>query len=136
MVRPGGGVSAWVYGRENNEWILKWINPVRERLTSRLPALLLRSLAQVIAIVLRMLLRLLYRKYGSRLPYREYMQFLQQFGYRELVLIVYDHLKPQLTEYISRHEFDSWFEENRLQDVVISSRAGNSWRGFGVLPAR
>src|SRR3989442_2166072 len=34
-VKPGGHLSAWVYGAENNEWITRWVNPVRAR-TSRL----------------------------------------------------------------------------------------------------
>lgn len=135
-VRPGGGVSAWVYGRENNEWILKWVNPVREHISSRLPNFVLLCVAQAIGIVLWLVLKVLYGQFGSRLPYGEYMQFLQQFSYRDLTLIAHDHLVPELAEYLSRHEFEAWFTENRLQDVVISSRTGNSWRGFGVLPFR
>ena len=36
-VRPGGRVIAWVYGRENNGWIVHGISPLREAITSRLP---------------------------------------------------------------------------------------------------
>lgn len=135
-VRPGGGVSAWVYGRENNEWILKWVNPIREHITSRLPNLVLHCLAQAIGGILWLVTKVLYSRGWSWLPYGEYMQFLRQFGYRELTLIANDHLIPELAEYISRPEFESWFTGNRLQDVVISSRTGNSWRGFGELPIR
>ena len=35
-VRPGGHLSVWVYGAENNGWILNLVNPVRERFTSRM----------------------------------------------------------------------------------------------------
>ena len=35
-VRPGGAVSVWVYGRENNGWIVRFVDPVRIRFTSRL----------------------------------------------------------------------------------------------------
>ena len=28
--KPGGHISAWVYGAENNEWITRWVNPLRE----------------------------------------------------------------------------------------------------------
>jgi SAM-dependent methyltransferase len=35
-VKPGGHVSAWIYGAENNEWITRWVNPVREKITSRI----------------------------------------------------------------------------------------------------
>src|SRR5437762_2694911 len=36
-VRPGGAVSAWIYGRENNGWIVHLINPLRRHFTSKLP---------------------------------------------------------------------------------------------------
>jgi SAM-dependent methyltransferase len=35
-VKPGGRLSAWVYGAENNEWIVRFVNPVREKITSRI----------------------------------------------------------------------------------------------------
>ena len=42
-VKSGGHMSAWIYGAENNEWITRFVNPVRERLTSRInPRLLLQ----------------------------------------------------------------------------------------------
>ncbi|MFN0085915.1 MAG: methyltransferase domain-containing protein, partial [Blastocatellia bacterium] len=34
LVKPGGAVSAWVYGRENNGWIVRLVNPLREHFTS------------------------------------------------------------------------------------------------------
>ena len=30
-VKSGAHLSAWVYGAENNEWITRWVNPVRAR---------------------------------------------------------------------------------------------------------
>jgi SAM-dependent methyltransferase len=36
-VKPGGHASAWVYGAENNEWIVRLVNPFREYITSRMP---------------------------------------------------------------------------------------------------
>jgi SAM-dependent methyltransferase len=42
-VKSGGHMSAWIYGAENNEWITRFVNPVRERLTSRInPRVLLQ----------------------------------------------------------------------------------------------
>ena len=43
---------AWVYGLENNEWITKWVDPVRERLTSKLPPKVLRALSLLPSSVL------------------------------------------------------------------------------------
>src|SRR5215211_5172846 len=36
-VKPGGAVLIWVYGHENNEWLVKVLDPLRRTLFSRLP---------------------------------------------------------------------------------------------------
>ena len=41
-VREGGRVAFWVYGHEGNEWITRYVDPLRKAITSRLPAPLLR----------------------------------------------------------------------------------------------
>jgi len=46
-VKPGGHISAWVYGAENNEWITRWVNPVREKLTSRMNQRALLQLSKI-----------------------------------------------------------------------------------------
>src|SRR5260370_33982522 len=40
--REGGRVAFWVYGREGNEWITRYVDPVRKAVTARLPAPFLR----------------------------------------------------------------------------------------------
>jgi len=144
LVKPGGGVSAWVYGRENNGWIIRFVNPLRRHITSRLPRPVLHMLAYLITVPLFLVLKAIYRPVGSRprlaqlrkyLFYFDYLYFLSAFGFREQVLIVLDHLIPTIAEYIPRVEFEQWFTENALREVVITSRTGNSWRGFGVRAA-
>ena len=41
-VREGGRVAFWVYGHEGNEWITRYVDPLRKAITSTLPAPLLR----------------------------------------------------------------------------------------------
>jgi SAM-dependent methyltransferase len=36
-VKPGGRVLIWVYGYENNEWIVRFFNPLQGALFSKLP---------------------------------------------------------------------------------------------------
>ena len=69
---------------------------------------------------------------STLLFYFDYLNFLSNFGFREQALVVFDHLSPTIAEYISRSEFEQWFEDNNLSDVIITSRTGNSWRGFGI----
>src|SRR5213075_775977 len=51
-VKTGGHVSAWVYGAENNEWITRWVNPLRTGLTSRLNPRALLQLSKLPAAAL------------------------------------------------------------------------------------
>jgi SAM-dependent methyltransferase/uncharacterized protein YbaR (Trm112 family) len=140
-VKPSGGMSAWVYGRENNGWIIYGLNPIRNHVTSRLPRKVLMALSYLITVPMYVVLKGLYRPVGNSkrlaglkkyLFYFDYLYFLGQFGFQEQAIVVHDHLVPALAEYIPYDEFARWFDENGLQGVVITSRGGNSWRGFGV----
>src|SRR6266403_4085901 len=51
-VKPGGHMSAWIYGAENNGWIVRFINPVREYLTSRMNPRLLFHLSKLPAAIM------------------------------------------------------------------------------------
>ncbi len=44
-VKPGGLVLLWLYGRENNGWIVHLFNPLRRALFSRLPLRLVHALS-------------------------------------------------------------------------------------------
>jgi SAM-dependent methyltransferase len=143
-VVAGGAVSAWVYGRENNEWIVRYLNPLR-RLTSRLPRPLLLVAAHAAAVPLTLVLKLVYGpvarsgRWGSlrrRLFYFDYMAFLAQFNYRDHAYIVFDHAVPTIADYIPRDDFAEWFSSAGLEQVTITSRASNSWRGHGLVPGR
>lgn len=141
LLKSEGSVSVWVYGRENNEWIIRLVNPLRVYLTSHLPRKLLYALCLPLTASLYLALKLIYypvNAYPSLswlrrfLFYNDYLFFLSKFGFQEQFNIVYDHLVPEVTYYISRDELETWFTENQLQSVTITSRTGNSWRGFGV----
>lgn len=140
-VVPGGSMSAWVYGREHNGWIIHGLNPIR-RLTSRLPRAVLLAASYLLAVPLTLAVKAIYGPVSRRpalawlrpgLFYFEYMAFLSQFDFATLAFIVFDHAVPTIAEYIRREAFAEWFEAARLERVVITMRGGNSWRGFGVV---
>ncbi|MEW6368717.1 MAG: methyltransferase domain-containing protein [Acidobacteriota bacterium] len=136
-VKPGGAVLAWVYGRENNEWIVRWVNPIRERITSQLPPRLLRAGSFCVALALHGLLKVLYRpahRWRDRLPYSAYLAWLSQFRFRHTHAVIFDHLSAPTTCYIRREEFQGWFDRAGLTDRVITWRNQNSWRGLGFRP--
>jgi SAM-dependent methyltransferase len=133
-LKPGGSVFAWVYGRENNGWIVHIVNPLRERLFSRLPHGLLYGLSWIAAVALQPTLKLFYRGALSKhLPYGAYMNWLSQFGLRHNHHVIFDHLGAPTAFYLRREEFKEWFQRASLSEPVLSWRNENSWRGWGTL---
>ena len=139
-LRPSGSIFAWVYGRENNGWLVNFVNPVRTTLTSRLPRGVLYGLSWLITAVLHPIVRFIYRpinatsslKWLSRfLFYNDYMAWLGQYSFRHNHHVVFDHLVAPVAFYLRREEFANWFNEANLEIIDISWRNQNSWRGHG-----
>lgn len=142
-VKPGGGISAWVYGKENNWWIINIVNPLRKNFTSRLPRSALNCISFLTTLPLYILIKAIYRPVGryrklsclrKGLFYFNYLFFLSGATFREVQLVVFDHLVPIIAEYIPGEDFTEWFQSNHLKNVIITSRYGVSWRGFGERP--
>jgi SAM-dependent methyltransferase len=137
-VKPGGHISAWIYGAENNEWITRLVNPVRERITSRMDQRVLLQLSKIPAACVYLATKLVYgplNRNGSslaqRLFYNDYLSAIAPFGWREQHTIVFDHLVAPTAFYISQGEFADWWRELGANDVAISWHNKNSWCGFG-----
>jgi hypothetical protein len=71
---------------------------------------------------------------GRVLPLNEYMASVADFSFRQNYGIVFDQLAAPTAAYIRGDELRSWFDESGLEDVEISHRHGNSWRGRGRAP--
>jgi len=139
-VKTGGHMSAWIYGAENNEWIVRWVNPVREKITSRIDRRALLQLSKIPAAGLFLATKLIYGPLNRRgatlgryLFYNDYLSAIAPFGWREQHLIVFDHLVAPTAFYIPREEFESWWRELGATDVTITWHNKNSWRGFGAI---
>ena len=141
-VKPGGHASAWVYGAENNAWIVRFVDPVR-RTTSRMNHRLLFHAAKVPAAVMYAATKLIYRplnrtrlgaKLAQHLFYNDYLNYISRFNWRDQHLIVIDHLVAPTAFYLSREEFEEWWRDVGATDVVIGWHNRNSWRGFGRMP--
>jgi len=139
-VKPGGHMSAWVYGAENNEWITRWVNPVRERLTSRIDARLLLQLSKLPAAIMFIATKTIYgplnrsprvASIARHLFYNDYLKAIAGFGWREQHTSVFDHLIAPTAFYISGDEFADWWREIGVSDPDINWHNSNSWRGFG-----
>jgi SAM-dependent methyltransferase len=141
-VKPGGHLSAWVYGAENNEWITRWVNPVREKLTSKMNQRALLQLSKIPAASVYLATKLIYgplnrstngKAIARRLFYNDYLKAIAPFGWREQHTIVFDHLVAPTAFYLSRDEFENWWRGIGAEDVVITWHNKNSWCGFGRL---
>jgi SAM-dependent methyltransferase len=143
-VRAGGHLSAWVYGAENNGWIVRWVSPLRERLTSRMGPRALLHLSKLPAAALYAATKLIYgplnRRPGTRalarhLFYNDYLNHLAGFGWREQHTIVFDHLVAPTSHYVARAEFEEWWRAIGAAEVEVGWHNRNSWRGFGRVTA-
>ena len=142
-VRPGGHVSAWVYGAENNGWIIRWVNPIRERITSKLSPRLLLQLSKIPAAIVFTVTKTVYgplnrsprgARIARHLFYNDYLKAIAGFGWREQQTIVFDHLVAPTAFYIQGEEFADWWREIGVADGDINWHNSNSWRGFGQIP--
>ena len=138
-VKPGGHISAWVYGAENNGWITGLINPLRVNFTSRLSPGTLFHLSKLPSAVLYLTTKLIYgplSRIGNgsltrRLYYGDYLSSLARFGWREQHSIVFDHLVAPTAHYLTREQFETWWTSIKAHEVKIGWHNKNSWRGFG-----
>ena len=139
-VRSGGHISAWVYGAENNAWITRFIDPLREKFSSRIDRRALLQLSKFPTALVYLATKLVYGPLnrsngGSRLArhlfYNDYLSAISQFGWREQHTIVFDHLVAPTSHYIQREDFAEWWRDIAAEDVIIGWHNKNSWRGFG-----
>jgi SAM-dependent methyltransferase len=139
-VRPGGTIAVWVYGHENNGFVRNVVEPLR-RISTRISPSLLRGLAWPLGLAFHAAAKGVYRPLRSTravktLPLGEYMSSVASFSFRQNYGIVFDQLAAPTAAYISRAEFESWFRDCGLEEVHITHRHSNSWRGVGRVSTR
>lgn len=140
FVRPGGTIFGWVYGHENNGVVHHFINPLRTTLTARLPRPAVNAISLPLAVALQAVVKGVYgplegTRLHRRLPSADYLTSLGRFGFRQNHTIVFDHLVAPTAFYLRREEYEAWFREAGLEDVEVTWRNRNSWRGRGRRPA-
>jgi SAM-dependent methyltransferase len=136
-VRNGGRVVFWVYGYEGNEWITRYINPIRKAVTSRLPAGLLRVLCLAPSAFLWAVIKLFYRpradgKGPKHLPYGDYFAAMHSYPFDEIHANVFDQLVTPVAFYLKEEEVRPWLSTG-LQDTLLRSHRGYSWTGLATV---
>jgi len=127
-VRPGGRVLIWVYGAENNRWLVSVLDPLRRMVFSRLPVGLTHHFSLYPAVLLWALLRL-----GVR-PI-EYFRLMARFDFAHLRAIVFDQMLPRIAHYWWRGEVARMMEDAGLEDVRLTWVNQMSWSALGTRPA-
>ena len=123
-VKKGGKVLIWVYGYEGNEWIVRYINPLR-KITSRLPLSMVHVLAYAFSLPLYVYVRLVPQS-------KPYLRQLSEFTFRHIHSIVFDQLIPRIAHYWKREEALELFNGQGLKDIETHRVNGNSWTVVGT----
>lgn len=136
-VRDGGRVAFWVYGQEGNEWITRYVDPIRTRLTSRLPAGFLRAACIVPSVFLWGVIKLFYRpradgKGPAKLPYGDYFASMYKYPFDEIHANVFDQLVTPVAYYLRGDEVRAWVAEG-FRGAAVRSHRGYSWSGLATV---
>ncbi|MEK7118021.1 MAG: class I SAM-dependent methyltransferase [Patescibacteria group bacterium] len=118
-LRTGGTLLIWVYGYEGNEWIVRFVDPVRKHVTSKLPVSLVHVLAYFCSIPLYLFVKLF------RGP-SDYLKQLATFDFWHIHSIVFDQLIPDVAHYWSKGEVRALIDGLSLTDVRILPPPNNS----------
>ena len=125
--KPGGQVLVWLYGRENNGWIVYLLDPVRIGILSKLPLGFVHWLSLPTTALLWIVLRL---GFGST----SYFKLLRTFSFEHLRAIVFDHLIPKIARYYRRNEAVALLESAGLTQVSAVWVNEMSWTVRGIKP--
>lgn len=133
MCAAGGLLIIWCYSSEGNELVRRIVEPLRQRVLSRLSRGTVVFLSRAITALLYPIVHTLYRLPLKWLPFYEYFENFRKMSFERNMLNVFDKLNAPQTEFISRERLESWFAPTQFEDVSITSYKGVSWRGSGVV---
>lgn len=137
--KPGGRFHCWVYGREGNNVVVWFVDPIR-RLASKLPWWLTKyAIATPLALPFYLYaktLRAVIRNNSHALrnaPLRDYCLWIaaREFGFFRHV--AFDQLVTPQTTYLSQEEIQTWLANEPdidARSTFVVRRNGNSWK-FG-----
>jgi len=123
--KPGGSVFIWVYGYENNEWIVNFVDPLRKHLFSKIPIALLHILSNLPTLLLWLFLRVKKHKNG-------YYRLIRNFSFFHLRSIVFDQLLPRIANYWTKEQVIAMMADSGLQDIRIKQVNDVSWASMGI----
>ncbi len=132
LATPCARILIWVYALEGNEAFVRWVDPLRALIFSRLPSWSNRVVTTLLSLPLWVLIHLLYIPLNQRglaqdLPYADYFLYFSRLGFRTFWGTVYDKLVPPISFYLTRDSIRSWLATANLTELWFRHRNGNSW---------
>ncbi len=132
VLRPGGRLVIWLYGRENNGLYLAFTRALR-LLTVPMPDKALDFLSALLTPGVRLYSRLCKI---LPLPLGGYMEsFVDKVDDYTLKHVIFDQLDPHYAKYYRRSEAIDLVERAGFQDVRAYHRQEYSWTVVGTRPA-
>ncbi|MDR0662111.1 MAG: class I SAM-dependent methyltransferase, partial [Holosporales bacterium] len=122
--KVGGKIAIWVYGYENNAWVVRYFNPIRKALFSKLPISVTHFLSFFPAVFLYVLLHL-------GIGRIEYFRLLRTFSFSHLRSIVFDQMLPCVANYWTQEEVRALMESAGLKNVHLQHVNDMSWAAIG-----
>lgn len=122
-VKKNGIVLLWVYGYEGNEWIVKYINPIR-KVASRLPLPLVNFFANFLSVPLFLFIKIFK-------PSNPYLKQLSEFPFWYIHSLAFDQLIPRISNYWKKEEALKLLREKGLRNIKIYRVNENSWTVIG-----
>ena len=126
-LKPGGRALIWVYGLENNRWIVSFLDPLRKALFSRLPISIVHHLSLFPAVLLWVLLR-------AGVGKIEYFNLVRKMSFRQLRSIVFDQMLPKIANYWPRDVVEQLMHGAGLVDIKLAWVNEMSWSAIGTKP--
>lgn len=138
LLKDGGAILFWVYGKENNNLLAKYSDIVRRRFFSKLPLKTKKTIAWSVTVALFSLLRGVYKPAGNLnlnflknlLPNFELFYQQSFYPFRHIYFGCYDHLSPTIAFYYTKQDMELWMKNSNITDYKIVNRWNMSWSVF------
>ncbi|GBD03932.1 hypothetical protein HRbin19_01233 [bacterium HR19] len=119
-----GILIIWIYAQEGNDWIIKYFEPLRKKILSKIkPEILYYMSFPLPPSILVYLI--------SRMPvkvfYKDYLDYISKFPFKEIQNIVYDQMNAPITHFLSRQELEKWINESKQRCIALRHHNKNSW---------
>ncbi len=120
-LKPGGILLIWVYSYEGNEWIPRFVDPIRKHITSKLPVAFVHWLAYGCSIPLWLIIKI----FRGPTPY---LRQLSKFKFWHVHSIVFDQLIPTVANYWKKEEVLFLLEQLPIKNIQINHPPnGSGW---------